>query len=342
MRAASCGVAAASATSSRLACRPSAQRDSKWARFACCSRCVGSACGQARLPGRSISATSAGRPACAVCGRTVVTSAVSGQIAQRDLPFTAVFGHHDDRRVFRCGARGQQRQGAVRSMNLSAAAEGMQRVCQLAIMRRQRCFLSPQRRKQARAIVDAQLRRQRHGLRPEMPVQRLLPLVAVAALAIPQHQHIAVAEAVEGDGLAVARQRLQMAGDRAGVPVQPEAAHRGGIERDGQPLRFIEQREGERILGARRRRDGAVTHRQRGVCVQPFCAGASAASRWALAAVLWPYRPIATCSGCAFANCSARLWQRRRRSVRRSASCSKRVDCRRAASTQRSPAECRC
>ena len=77
MRAASCGVAAASATSSRLACRPSAQRDSKWARFACCSRCVGSACGQARLPGRSISATSAGRPACAVCGRTVVTSAVS-------------------------------------------------------------------------------------------------------------------------------------------------------------------------------------------------------------------------------------------------------------------------
>ena len=32
-----------------------------------------------------------------------------GQIAQRDLPFTAVFGHHDDRGVFRCGARGQQR-----------------------------------------------------------------------------------------------------------------------------------------------------------------------------------------------------------------------------------------
>ncbi len=95
----------------------------------------------------------------------------------------------------------------------------------------------------------------------------------MAALAIPQRQHIAVAEAVEGDGLAVARQRLQMAGDRAGVPVQTEAVHRGGIERDGQPLRFIEQREGERILGARRRRGGAVTHRQRGVCVQPFCAG---------------------------------------------------------------------
>ncbi len=193
-----------------------------------------------------------------------------GQIAQCDLPFIAVFGHDGDRGVFRYGVCGQQRQRAARGMNLSAAAEGMQRVRQLAITRRQRRLLSPQRCKQARAIVDAQLRRQRHGLRPEVPVERGLLFAAVAALVVPQRQHGVAIEAIEGDGLAVARQRLQMAGDGAGVPVRAKAAHRGGVDRNGQPLRFVEQREGDRIIGGPRFGRRAVAHRERQVRVEAF------------------------------------------------------------------------
>ncbi|MEX0634422.1 hypothetical protein M8494_31025 [Serratia ureilytica] len=197
--------------------------------------------------------------------------------------------------------------GAVRSMNLSAAAEGA-RVRQLAIMRRQRRSSLPQRRKRrARSsMLSCGASATACG---RNACQRLLPCRR-GSVGYPQRQHIALSlgpsrtTACDAPTLADGRSRGRPGGGSRHIAG-------GASSVMAFRTRFIEQREGE-MLGGRRRR-GGVTHRQRGVAVQPFCAGASAASRWGLAAAFVAGPPIATplLQVCAFANYGARLWQRR-------------------------------